>query len=159
MLQTIRDLFRHEAWADAEHLRAIQAHQVASQDPEIQRRLNHMHECQKWYLAQFKGERPDSGDSAGPLPLGELCHSIGEYQKGIRELLDSIADDQLERVIDFPLPEKPQATFGEAMLQVVMHSQHHRGQNAKRLRELDGEPPVTDYVWRVLKGRPDPVLP
>jgi uncharacterized damage-inducible protein DinB len=147
-------LYRHEAWADAEHLRAIQAHPAASQDPEIQRRLSHIHECQKWYLAQFKGERfEDAGEA---LPAGELGGSIEWYHKEIRKWLDSVTDDQLQWVIRFPIPGEPGTPLPEALLQVVMHSQYHRGQNAKRLRELGGEPPLTDYIWWVLKGRPEP---
>jgi uncharacterized damage-inducible protein DinB len=37
-----------------------------------------------------------------------------------------------------------------------MHSQHHRGQNATRLRELGGEPPMTDLIVWYWKGRPGP---
>ncbi len=41
----------------------------------------------------------------------------------------------------------------EAMMQVVMHSQHHRGQCASRLRVFGGTPPTLDFiVW--LKDRP-----
>ena len=32
---------------------------------------------------------------------------------------------------------------------------YHRGQNATRLRELGGEPPLTDFVAWLWKGRPD----
>jgi uncharacterized damage-inducible protein DinB len=38
-----------------------------------------------------------------------------------------------------------------------MHSHFHRGQNATRLRELGGEPPTTDYIFWLWKGRPKPV--
>jgi uncharacterized damage-inducible protein DinB len=47
-------------------------------------------------------------------------------------------------------------TVAEALTQCVMHSQHHRGQNAARLRELGGEPPTTDYIVWLWKGRPAP---
>ena len=35
-----------------------------------------------------------------------------------------------------------------------MHSHYHRGQNATRLRELGGEPPMTDLIVWYWKGRP-----
>ena len=39
-------------------------------------------------------------------------------------------------------------TVGEALTQCAMHSQWHRGQNATRLRELGGHPPMVDLiVW------------
>jgi uncharacterized damage-inducible protein DinB len=37
-----------------------------------------------------------------------------------------------------------------------MHSHYHRGQNATRLRELGGEPPMTDLIVWYWKGRPRP---
>ena len=37
-----------------------------------------------------------------------------------------------------------------------MHSQHHRAQNATRLRELGGKPPTTDLIVWYWKGRPAP---
>ncbi len=39
-----------------------------------------------------------------------------------------------------------------------MHGQGtgDRGQNATRLRELGGEPPLTDYIAWLWKGRPAP---
>jgi hypothetical protein len=41
-------------------------------------------------------------------------------------------------------------------MQVVMHSQSHRGQCASRSREPGGKPPMTDFIiW--LRTRPAPV--
>jgi len=45
-------------------------------------------------------------------------------------------------------------TVAEALTQGAMHSQYHRGQNATRLRDLGGEPPTTDYIVWLWKGRP-----
>ena len=39
-------------------------------------------------------------------------------------------------------------------MQCVMHSQYHRGQNATRLRELGGSPPITDYILWLYKSKP-----
>ena len=50
-------------------------------------------------------------------------------------------------------------TVEEALVQAVMHSQHHRGQNATRLRELGGEPPTTDFIVWLWQGRPEPAWP
>jgi len=47
-------------------------------------------------------------------------------------------------------------SIGEALTQAAMHSHYHRGQNATRLRELGGEPPMTDYIVWLWKGRPQP---
>jgi len=43
---------------------------------------------------------------------------------------------------------------GEALTQMAMHSQWHRGQNATRLRELGAQPPTVDLIAWYWKGRP-----
>ena len=50
---------------------------------------------------------------------------------------------------------RARSSFRDALMQVVMHSEHHRAQVAMRLRALGGTPPVTDYiVWvRDVRGR------
>jgi uncharacterized damage-inducible protein DinB len=46
-------------------------------------------------------------------------------------------------------------TVTEALTQVALHSQHHRGQCSLRLRELDGDPPTVDsIIW--LREKPTP---
>ena len=39
-------------------------------------------------------------------------------------------------------------------MQAAMHSHYHRGQNATRLRELGGVPPMTDFIVWLHKGQP-----
>jgi hypothetical protein len=38
----LRDFCQHQAWADAEHWRAIEAHPAAAQDAAIKNRLHHV---------------------------------------------------------------------------------------------------------------------
>jgi len=38
------------------------------------------------------------------------------------------------------------------LLQALTHSQHHRGQNASRMRELGVTPPMTDFIiWYAIE--------
>ena len=39
-------------------------------------------------------------------------------------------------------------------LQVVLHTQHHRGQVCARLRDAGGEPPTVDFIVWLWEGRP-----
>src|SRR5919108_2065113 len=50
MSELLRDLYAHQAWADAEHWRAIAAHQPAADDRIIQERLRHIHVVQRAFL-------------------------------------------------------------------------------------------------------------
>ena len=48
------------------------------------------------------------------------------------------------------------ATVAECLLQLALHSAHHRGQVAAWLREAGGEPPLTDFIAWIWTGRPAP---
>lgn len=67
-------------------------------------------------------------------------------------------DERLAESIAIPwIPAPPLSlTVAEALTQAAMHTHYHRGQNATRLRELGGEPPMTDYIYWLGKGRPEP---
>ena len=69
---------------------------------------------------------------------------------------DAIAEARSNERIDIPWFKDPplSLTVAEALTQMAMHSQWHRGQNATRLRELGGEPPTTDLIVWYWKGRP-----
>ncbi len=47
------------------------------------------------------------------------------------------------------------ATWPESVLQVAMHTVYHRGQVARRLRELGAEPPLSDFIAWVWMDRPE----
>jgi uncharacterized damage-inducible protein DinB len=46
-------------------------------------------------------------------------------------------------------------TVAEALTQVAMHTQHHRGQSMTRLRNLGGKPRNVDYIIWAWKQRPE----
>jgi uncharacterized damage-inducible protein DinB len=45
-------------------------------------------------------------------------------------------------------------TLGESVLQVFLHTQHHRGQVCMRLRDVGGVPPTVDFIVWLWMGRP-----
>jgi len=49
-----------------------------------------------------------------------------------------------------------QPKVSEALMQVVLHTQHHRAQIATLLRALGGDPKPVDYIVWVSKNRPEP---
>ncbi len=44
----------------------------------------------------------------------------------------------------------------DALLQVCLHSQHHRGQSMARLRALGAAPENVDYIIWLWKRKPEP---
>ena len=71
---------------------------------------------------------------------------------------DGVSDARLADAIEIPrwfgFKEPLTITVGEALTQMAMHSQWHRGQNATRLRELGAQPPTVDLITWYWKGRP-----
>jgi uncharacterized damage-inducible protein DinB len=78
-----------------------------------------------------------------------------------RALVADAADRRLSEPVPVPFSERlappcgsvTHATFAETVLQVALHSTHHRGQLATRMRDLGSEGPLTDYVVWIWTGR------
>jgi uncharacterized damage-inducible protein DinB len=160
MLELMRDLFGHQEWADAEMWRAVEAQPGALDDEHIGKRFRHFHATQHTYLSIVRGEQADIpslirryGDSVSMKQVKEhAVETHGEWARFLSELTESRLQEKLHLSWfgDPPLI----VTVTQALLQVAMHSQHHRGQNATRLRELDGKPPTLDFVLWIQKGKP-----
>jgi uncharacterized damage-inducible protein DinB len=156
----LNELYPHQAWADAEHWRVLGASPAARADMAIRRRLHHIHFVQHAFLwtvgdqAQpFKMTKPDDFAS-----FDSLLVYAREFHEHVPALLAGLTPARLaEKVTIVWFKDPPLSiTIAEALTQAAMHSHYHRGQNATRLRELGGEPPTTDYIVWLWKGRPKP---
>jgi len=137
---------------------AIGAHFAARKDKAIHDRLHHIHLVQRVFTwgvrqdgTQFNLTKPD--DFAD---FDELLSYAASGHAETRQLLESITDEKLAMPIKIPWFQDPPLTISvtEALTQCAMHSHHHRGQNATRLRELGGAPPSADLIVWYWKGRP-----
>jgi uncharacterized damage-inducible protein DinB len=157
MVETLRDLLRHEAWADTKLLQALENSIEVWDDSTIQGKLHHSHSVQLVYLALLRDEALDLEKLERPFPsLGELKTSMLKYHATVGQLLESLTPSDLERIVVLKAAglEARRNTMREALLQVTMHSHYHRAQLATRLRELGGDPPLTDFIVWVWDGRP-----
>jgi uncharacterized damage-inducible protein DinB len=155
-LEHLRDLIAHMEWADAAHWRAVAAHGVVFEDPSLRDRLHHIHMVQR-YFHSVVTDGPFPRTHPGDFATLEALRAYG--REGLAALvtaagtLDAAAADTLRPIPWFKDP--PLAiTMGQALTQVALHSQHHRGQNAVRLRELGVAPPATDMIVWWWQGRP-----
>ena len=152
-LETLRDLARHQAWADAVHWKTLHENRTLLDDPEIGKRLNHMIGALGMLTALARGEAPDPSGMSGSEPADRLEAAQGKANGEILQALDTI---DLQKMI--PLPRGPrgpwEAPAGVLLLQAITHGQHHRGQNASRMRQLGVNPPMTDFVIWYALGRP-----
>ncbi len=152
------DLYGHQAWADAELWAALEAHPQALGDLAIRERMHHIHIVQRsfrWIVgdrkAPFAFTKAD--DFADPRALKDYART---YHAEALPFVAGLTDAQLDTRIGVPWFERPplELTIRRALTQAAMHSHYHRGQNATRLRELGGVPPMTDLIVWYWKGQP-----
>ena len=153
-LESLQELARYQQWADSEHWKVLHANAILSEDAEIKKRLNHMATAYEMLTTLARGEVPDMSTMKKEH---ESIADIGAaMQKAAEGLASTLASADLEKMIALPRgPKGPfQAPAGVLLFQAMMHSQHHRGQNASRMRALGVTPPMTDYVIWYAIGRP-----
>ena len=157
-------LVEHMEWADARIWSAIDAlspeHAAAS---DLRERLFHLHLVQQLYLSMWRDAPvrtlPELADYPDPDAVRRWARPFYPEAKAViegadeRRLQDAIVVPFSERVAQ---PGRPvtHATFAETVLQVALHTTHHRGQLATRARELGGDPPTVDLVLWIWTGRP-----
>jgi uncharacterized damage-inducible protein DinB len=160
MRDLMLDFYAHQAWADAEHWRALQAQPGALADAKLFERLHHIHAVQRAFLCIATGEAYERRAAAefDPPALLAWARAYHDAATGVVGGLDEAA---LARGVTVPWFKDPPCTItlGQALAQATMHSHYHRGQNATRLRELGGHPPLTDLIVWYWKGRPRPSWP
>jgi uncharacterized damage-inducible protein DinB len=149
----VMDLARHQAWADGAHWKTLRENAAVLEDAEIRKRLNHMVMALKMLTMLARGETPDTGGMKEIESIDELEEATRKAHADLAAVLGSADLDQL-----IALPRGPKGPFeapaGVLLLQALTHSQHHRGQNASRMRQLGATPPMTDFVIWYALGQP-----
>lgn len=152
-VELLKEMARHQAWADAEHWKAIRGNTTLLEDEEIHKRLNHMLNAPTMLMGLADGHPPDPAAMKEMKPMAELELAM---EKMNQALADALAQDDLDRMV--PLPRGPKGPFeapkNVLLLQAITHSQHHRAQNAARMRSLGVTPPMTDFILWYAIGRP-----
>ena len=157
-MSSLVDLYRHQEWADAELWRAVAAWPAAVADKAVLQRWHHIHLVQRAFLSIVTKRDVELSKPEDFADAAALRGYARAYHRQVIPLVESLTPEQLAEMLVVPWFKEPpiRINVGEALLQAVMHSQWHRGQNATRLRELGGEPPFTDYIIWIWKERPAP---
>jgi uncharacterized damage-inducible protein DinB len=167
-LETLQELFRHMEWADARVWTAVFARAQLVADSNLKERLYHIHMVQGAFLKVWRGDQFRPVEAASFPDLWALMSWAREGYAEFNEYVAGLGGMDMERPIVMPwiemfekrLGRKADApTFHETLLQVAMHSAYHRGQVSTKLRELGGEPPLTDFIVWVWAGKPQPSWP
>lgn len=157
VMSYLDELYAHQKWADAEHWRAFEAFPAPLHDKPIRERVFHIHLVQHAFLYV-------TGPRTSPFEFKKLGDftTMGDVKKygrqGLAELderLRNASPYRLEEVIEIPWFSPPlKISVRQALTQAAMHSHYHRGQNATRIRELGGVPPMTDFIVWLQQGQP-----
>jgi uncharacterized damage-inducible protein DinB len=156
MFAMIRDLFAHQAWADAQMWHYFGATAAAHNDQKVLELFGHIHAVQRFFLSAVLSEPLTREELMKQMPLAELRDSYREYHIRADRFLSKMRDSHLTDHITVPWFPDFQPKVSEALTQVVMHTQHHRAQIAMLLRQLGGDPKPVDYIVWASKNRPEP---
>ena len=157
MLDFLRDLMAHAEWANAVFFHAW-AKSPARDQEEIRRRVAHIVGVQDGFLAVLRGDKPGSPPNGPPPAFDELKTRAAVSHAGLRAFAATLDTEAIERKARIPwFPDPPCiVTVAEALVQVAMHSQHHRGQCMTRLKDFGGEPKNVDWIIWLWKQKPAP---
>ncbi|MDR3683410.1 MAG: DinB family protein [Geothrix sp.] len=156
MVGPLNALLSHQAWADAVFFYAWSASGLL-EDEDLRTRTDHMVSTQEAFLQVLKGEAVVFPER--PLPgfqdLKARCELGHQVLKALGRGLD---DASLAKPVRIPwFPDPPCVIpVSDALLQVCLHSQHHRGQCMARLRALGAAPKNVDYIVWLWKRKPEP---
>ena len=154
MIPMLRELFQHQAWADAAVLNAVRGHADAWNDEKLRSILHHIAMVQRAFFSLYAGRPFDmKKETTIPESLAELEAAFREAHEQQLGFVSQLEEAQLNRIIDMPWIPGCRPSLAEALLQVVMHSQNHRGQCLTKLRSITGNAPTLDFILWV-KDRP-----
>ena len=155
MVGPLRDLLNHQAWADAMFFRAW-LKSGAAEDEELRARADHWIAVQEAFLQVLKGDPVTPTDHPLPdlPPLKARCEAAHGAFQVLGQGLDEAALARTVRVPWFPEPPCV-ISVSDALLQVCLHTQHHRGQNMARIKALGAAPKNVDYIIWLWKQKPE----
>jgi uncharacterized damage-inducible protein DinB len=155
MLTFLRELIDHAEWANAVFFHAWEK-SPARDHEEMRRRVGHIIGVQQGFLSVLRGQAP-GGSPGGPPPTFEELKGRAQISHaGLHEFAAGLDEQGLARTVRIPwFPDPPCViTVAEAMVQVAMHTQHHRGQCMTRLKDFGGEPKDVDWIIWLWKQKP-----
>jgi uncharacterized damage-inducible protein DinB len=129
-------------------------------DEDLRTRLDHQVGTQEAFLQVLKGGELELSEHPLPAYGDLLARSICNHQlfRTMGEALDKGALMRKVRIPWFPDPACI-VTVEDALIQVCLHGQHHRGQNMTRFKAMGGNPRNVDYIIWLWKQKPEAPWP
>jgi len=163
----MREMARHMAWADATVWGAVLGASGAAGDAKISDTLHHMHLVQHIFVQAWTGAQFAVRERKEFATLDDINAWGVEARRGVLSFVEQVSPADLAREMRMPWAaffeqqaKQPAGvhTLGESVLQVFLHTQHHRGQVCMRMREVGVVPPTVDFILWLWSGRPSEAL-
>ena len=151
----LRDLMAHSEWANAVFFHAWEK-SPARDHEEMRTRVGHIVGVQNAFLSLFKGEPPSGPTGGPPATFDELRARAEKSHANLDAFTTTLDSGALSQTIHVPwFPDPPCViTVGQALVQVAMHTQHHRGQCMTRLKDFGGQPKNVDWIIWLWQQKP-----
>ena len=155
MLPFLRDLLAHAEWANAVFFHAW-GKSPAWDHEELRARVAHILGVQEGFLSILRAEPPALPPDGPPPSFQDLKARAEASHTALRDFAAALRPESLFTSVRVPwFPDPPCViTVAEALVQVAMHTQHHRGQLMTRLKDFGGEPHNVDWIIWLWKGKP-----
>jgi uncharacterized damage-inducible protein DinB len=165
-IDILRELLKHMEWADSITWKTVLNCSNSNNDEKIKDILLHYHTAQQKYFSVWKEESFDIEAKFNFENLTMILNWVIEYYTELNEFFENLNERKLEENVIYPGIERIKEILGktpakvnfiETVLQVVIHTSHHRGQVNKRLREIGGKPEIIDFIAWAWLGKPKAV--
>ncbi len=150
MVEYLKRLFRYDAWANREALRAVEA--ARGRHARATQLLAHIVAAEWLWL-----KRLGQGKAMAVWPeltLAECGRELEELRPAWERYLDALTEAGLSAIVEYrnTKGEHWTNTRQDVLMHVVMHSAYHRGQIAAALRAQGQQPAYTDFIEAVRRG-------
>ncbi len=160
----LSELLNHMEWADSSVWKALLDYPDAIKDGNLKEILIHHHTVQWAFLKTWKEQPADIPIESNSKSFDSILRLVKQYYFELNEYSVTLDLYDLNKVTVVPwidlvtekLGKEPgKVTLAETIMQVSIHSAHHRGQINKRFREIGGTPPDVDFIVWGWIGKPD----
>ena len=162
----LSDLARHMEWADAVAWKSVLASERARAARRVLRVLCHIHNVQRGFLSVWQGQNAVFQTPEAFHAPSDMMLWARDGHARLQTFLSGVGHERLEAPVHLPwafevlgAPADHHPSLEQAILQVITHSSHHRGQLNALLRSVGDTPPLTDFVVWLWRGEPAPPWP
>ncbi|HEX7052245.1 MAG TPA: DinB family protein [Longimicrobiales bacterium] len=147
MRDLVQRLFDHMFWADRRILDLLAASDSA-RTADVLRLASHLLAAERVWLLRIEGRDSAAQPIWPEWTLDELEHAAEANRAGYERLLERLAEEDLERVVEYTNSKGTpfRTRTADILTHVAMHGSYHRGQIAAAIRRAGAEPVNTDYI-------------